>query len=364
MSTINKDRQKIKAFLTAEKNRVQEYADFLDVSVKSIYMMMNSPKEISNRELIAISSVFNISLSELGVDLTSEKRRKLEQRLQNRKKVDTNRIRSYTLWNEQEENKLIDRREFQKEYYQSVNEKIERTKQKLIIYDYFTESSQLSQGNRNCYYSGFAEYFTGLETHLFKSLAEGHNIKYERTMALPQEIAKHLSHAPRELILSSWYSLLFPETKNHLERIFSNKVGYSNYSIEVSIVPSRLFSIMILDEYLLTEVFRIKRDSVSVPDILLTENILHSPIAANMARVLESELENIRLKEIGGKVIQVRPIDFERLKIQEEKNDQNNFSYGFDARTAQQKFGVPSVNSPWIKTSPLGIQGIKGMTVM
>lgn len=303
---MNTERSLIKSFLLEEKGRIATYADLMDVSNKSVYLLINSDAPIKPSMVIAVCSMFQVTPEKLGFDMQNPKWRAIQDRLL--KKYDTSKGNNLVSFRRWKETSLEEDRNYSETYFDAVLEKVKKEENEIFIYDYYTDEKLITQAKREQYFKGYKRYTEELEAHLIqltkRQKEQGERpISYTRIVSIPQCLASKLTNLGGEALIKATIRMMFPGTFKHILKMLElHDKGEVDFKLQITGVGSRNMSYMLLTDWILSELYRKKRDGTWVPSELYMQSTKTCATAHQLKQLLKDEFLEIEQKELGVRV--------------------------------------------------------------
>ena len=256
----HKDRQKIRRYLE-NNNLLKKYAKFLDKELFRLNAFLNGDAKLHNKDLAAFYAFTGVHPKTIGINRDMD--------FFSSNGFNNFDFLSFSDW----VNNHKKAEDFIHEYFQSIINKVEETQEKIFIFDYMIDNTEIFPGApKKQFFKGYQSYYNAIENQVQRK-----GVAYERVLGLPNhsnslDSKLDLDDSDDEQIKSikKAIALTFNKTFEHLCKLFK-----SNH-INLYILPTspRNHSIMIIDQnYILTEYFRVRRNGKSVPDLLFINHV-------------------------------------------------------------------------------------------
>lgn len=186
-------------------------------------------------------------------------------------------------------------------YFSELKNRIRNAKHSLYVYDYFVNNQMLfSEHDKDKYFKGYEKYFSQIVDKAKDKLS------YERIIGIPVNINDLMDF--EDLGITNPYekcSLLFSdEFFNHLTESYQN-FG-DKFTLSIALIPSRMFSVMIVDKtYLASEYYRVKEGKnqkiIMVPDIIFIDVAKKESNHEILLKTYLDEFRKLKKKEVSPK---------------------------------------------------------------
>ncbi|MEM6966784.1 MAG: hypothetical protein AAF573_18615 [Bacteroidota bacterium] len=248
-------RIKVNKYLV-ENDLVKVYAELLGMNKKDLIEFLKYPSRLKKKDFAALYGLLGVLPTDLGIDdvhLDISKNKSLEPQ---------NKFFCFSIWKRDN----LAEEEFIEKYFDAIITTLKKAEKKILINDFLINTSNMLSGKlKKKFFKGYENYYRALE-------AQTKNLKYQRVISLPIELSKTTlgTENNRIKLLEKLISILFKSTFKHIITSFEN----AQFELYALPIPKRNFSFLLIDDqYVLSEYYRIRREGLAVPDMLFIEKV-------------------------------------------------------------------------------------------